>query len=52
MSDSSDAKILGGLSPLPVKVLPRNSKGDLSPSATEAIEETLGLISIISEQEF
>ena len=46
--DSSDAKIFGTESPDPVNVLPRNSKGDLSPSATDEIDETLGRISIIS----
>ena len=48
--DSSDAKILGAESPDPVKDLPRNSRGDLSPSATDEIGTTLGLISITSAQ--
>ena len=42
--------MLGAESPEPVKLLPRNSKGDLSPSATDVIGTTLGLISIISVQ--
>ena len=40
--------MFGTESPDPVNDLPRNSKGDRSPSETDAIEETLGLISIIS----
>ena len=36
-------------SPEPVKTLPKNSRGERSPSETVAIELTLGLISIISE---
>ena len=48
--DSSDAKILGAESPSPVKLLPKNSRGDLSPSATDEIGTTLGLISITSAQ--
>jgi len=47
--DSSDAKIFLAESPDPVNILPKNSKGDLSPSDTLEIELTLGLISIISE---
>jgi len=41
--------MFGTESPDPVKLLPRNSKGDLSPSATDEIGTTLGRISIISE---
>ena len=48
-NDSSDAKIFLAESPDPVNTLPKNSRGDLSPSETLAIELTLGLISIMSE---
>ena len=41
--------MFGAESPDPVNTLPRNSRGDLSPSETVAIELTLGLISMISE---
>ena len=46
--DSSDARMFLAESPDPVKTLPKNSSGDLSHSEIVAIEDTLGLISIIS----
>ena len=45
---SSDAKALVAEFPAALNVLPRNSSGDLPPSAT-VYSETLGRISIMSE---